>query len=88
MHVRAHCMQCNAVACAHMHACMQGSQAYAKALGKAGILTADEATTIVDGLGKVRFAACCGPCTVPRTAGANPPTRHSHASLLTGRAMQ
>ena len=32
---------------------MQGSQAYARALSKAGVLTEDEAATIVDGLGKV-----------------------------------
>lgn len=31
----------------------QGSQAYAKALSKAGILTKEEAATIVDGLDKV-----------------------------------
>jgi argininosuccinate lyase len=31
----------------------QGSQAYAKALSKAGILTGEEAATIVDGLDKV-----------------------------------
>ena len=33
---------------------IQGSVAYAKALGRCGILTAAEATEIVDGLGKVR----------------------------------
>lgn len=33
--------------------CLQGSQAYAKALAKAGILTAEEAGQICDGLGKV-----------------------------------
>jgi argininosuccinate lyase len=32
---------------------MQGSQAYAKALAKAGILTGEEAATIVEGLSKV-----------------------------------
>lgn len=31
---------------------VQGSQAYAKALAKAGVLTADEATQIVEGLAK------------------------------------
>ena len=44
---------------------MQGSQAYAKALGKGGILTADEASTIVDGLGKVRCTSCRACGTVP-----------------------
>ncbi len=33
---------------------IQGSQAYAKALAKAGVLTAEEAECIVEGLGKVR----------------------------------
>lgn len=33
---------------------LQGSQAYAKALAKAGVLTAQEAEQIVEGLGKVR----------------------------------
>lgn len=33
--------------------CTQGSQAYAKALAKAGVLTAEEATEISEGLGKV-----------------------------------
>lgn len=33
---------------------LSGSQAYARALAKAGVLTADEATTIVDGLEAVR----------------------------------
>jgi hypothetical protein len=33
--------------------CLQGSQAYAKALAKAGILTQEEAETIVRGLSKV-----------------------------------
>lgn len=32
---------------------MQGSQAYARALAKAGVLTNDEAKTIVDGLSQV-----------------------------------
>ncbi len=32
---------------------MQGSQAYAKALAKAGVLTAEEASTLVDGLDSV-----------------------------------
>jgi argininosuccinate lyase len=32
---------------------LQGSQAYAKALAKAGILTQEESDTIVDGLSKV-----------------------------------
>lgn len=32
---------------------MQGSQAYARALSKAGVLTEDEAATIVEGLDKV-----------------------------------
>ena len=31
---------------------LQGSQAYAKALAKAGVLTAEEAATIVEGLSK------------------------------------
>ncbi len=35
-----------------MHA-LQGSQAYAKALAKAGVLTKEEAECIVEGLGKV-----------------------------------
>lgn len=35
----------------------QGSQAYAKALSKAGILTAEEADTIVGGLDKVRVTS-------------------------------
>jgi hypothetical protein len=35
--------------------CGQGSQAYAKALAKAGILTQEEAETIVEGLDKVRL---------------------------------
>jgi hypothetical protein len=34
--------------------CLQGSQAYAKALAKAGILTQEESETIVAGLDKVR----------------------------------
>ena len=34
-------------------ACLQGSQAYAKALAKAGVLTAEEASTLVDGLDSV-----------------------------------
>lgn len=42
----------------------QGSQAYAKALAKAGVLTAEEAECIVEGLGKVRSAVLlsCMPC--------------------------
>lgn len=32
---------------------MQGSQAYAKALARAGVLTAEEAAQIVEGLSKV-----------------------------------
>ena len=32
---------------------MQGSQAYAKALAKAGVLTAEESTILVDGLTEV-----------------------------------
>lgn len=39
---------------------MQGSQAYAKALAKAGILTDDEAKQITDGLSKVTRPAL--PC--------------------------
>lgn len=35
--------------CRHV---LQGSQAYAKALAKAGVLTEEEATTIVEGLAK------------------------------------
>lgn len=31
---------------------VQGSQAYAKALAKAGVLTAEESATIVEGLAK------------------------------------
>jgi hypothetical protein len=42
--------------CAPIHPCLQGSQAYAKALAKAGILTQEEADTIVLGLSKVRWA--------------------------------
>ena len=34
-------------------AILQGSQAYAKALAKAGVLDAEEAQTIADGLSKV-----------------------------------
>ncbi len=34
----------------------QGSQAYAKALARAGVLTEEEAKTIVEGLGQV--SAC------------------------------
>ena len=34
---------------------MQGSQAYAKALAKAGVLTEQEAQQIVDGLGQVNI---------------------------------
>jgi argininosuccinate lyase len=46
---------------------LQGSQAYAKALAKAGILTSDEATTIVDALGKVRATGWqVGKCVVCR----------------------
>jgi argininosuccinate lyase len=41
----------------HVRVCgfcgVQGSQAYAKALAMAGVLTAEEAATIVDGLSKV-----------------------------------
>ena len=33
--------------------CSQGSQAYARALAKSGVLTDDEAGTIVEGLSKV-----------------------------------
>lgn len=33
--------------------CMQGSQAYARALAKAGVLTQDEAETIIQGLKEV-----------------------------------
>ncbi len=36
---------------------LQGSQAYAKALARAGVLTAEEAEQIVEGLGKVRISA-------------------------------
>jgi hypothetical protein len=49
---------------------LQGSQAYAKALSKAGILTEEEAATIVDGLDKVGVlridgsqVVCVGSCT-------------------------
>ena len=35
------------------HASAQGSQAYARALAKAGVLTAEEASTLVDGLDSV-----------------------------------
>ena len=38
---------------AHCFLTLQGSQAYAKALAKAGILTQDESATIVKGLGQV-----------------------------------
>jgi argininosuccinate lyase len=37
--------------------CAQGSQAYAKALAKAGVLTEEEAATIVEGLSKCGAAA-------------------------------
>lgn len=38
---------------------MQGSQAYAKALAKAGVLTEEEAATIVDGLSKYAAPLLC-----------------------------
>lgn len=38
---------------------VQGSQAYAKALAKAGVLTQEEADTIVEGLSKCVAAHCC-----------------------------
>lgn len=42
----------------------QGSQAYAKALAKAGVLTQDEADTIVEGLSKcVVLTSCKGTAT-------------------------
>ena len=43
----------NLMLMARMYMMLQGSQAYAKALAKAGVLDAEEAQTIADGLSKV-----------------------------------
>ena len=55
--------------------CLQGSQAYAKALSKAGVLTTEEAATIVEGLSK------CVPALHNTTPG-----QHSAAGSRSGMA--
>lgn len=59
----------------------QGSQAYAKALGKSGILTQDEAATIVEGLSKVgEGVGGGGP--LGRQAGGRQAGRHNNCMAL------
>ena len=58
---------------------LQGSQAYAKALARAGVLTAEEAEQIVEGLGKV-----CISCLIIRGVCIGESDRFGQMGVMSG----